>query len=158
MWGKVKLEIKETNSPESPLGEANVLDWLTKENNSYVLMIGTDFSSLTYGHYLEIAAKVPWYDYSPWDYMNVLPIGVSIYGDQKLKEIPGCIKGFVSFEEYLIEKNLIEHFDYKPLNSYLISIQLLYEEGMKYYSDNYRKLLCPANTCPACDSRRQKFL
>ena len=64
----------------------------------YVLMLGTDFSSLTYGHYIEIQAKVPWFDFSPWDYLNVLPIGVSIKGEQKLKEIPGCAKSFVTLK------------------------------------------------------------
>lgn len=158
LWGKIKNEIDEANSPESPLGKGSVLDWLTYQPNSFVLMLGTDFTSLTYGHYLEIEAKVPWYDYSPWEYMNVLPIGVSVTGEQKLKEVPGCAKGFIKFEEHLLENDLIKKFEFNELRSYLISIKLLYEEGMKYFSENYRELLCPAGTCPACDSRRKKFL
>ncbi len=158
LWGNVTNYIDENNSPESPLGKGSVLDWLTHQPDSFVLMLGTDFSSLTYGHYLEVAAKVPWYDYSPWDYMNVLSIGVSVSGEQRLKEIPGCAKGFIKFEEHLLEKNLIKKFGFNGLSSYLISIKLLYDEGIKYFSENYRKLLCPAGTCPACDSRRKKFL
>lgn len=158
IWGKVTNYINENNSPESPLGNGSVLDWLTHTQNSFVLMLGTDFTSLSYGHYIEILSKVPWYDYSPWDYMNVLPIGVSTEGEQQLKEIPGCAKSFLIFEKYLIQSNLIKNFEFNGLNSYLISIRLLYDEGMKYFSENYRKLLCPANTCPACDSRRWKFL
>ncbi len=158
LWGKIKDYIDETNSPESPLGKGSVLEWLTNNPDSFVLMLGTDFSSLTYGHYLEIEAKVPWYDYSPWGYMNVFPIGVSVDGEQQLKEIPGCAKGFINFEKYLIENNLIKKFCFNGLNSYLISVELLYDEGIKYFSENYQKLLCPAGTCTACDSRRKKFL
>ncbi|MFN3871918.1 MAG: AAC(3) family N-acetyltransferase [Ignavibacterium sp.] len=158
LWGKITDDIRETNSPESPLGKDSVLEWLTYHQNSFVLMLGTDFSSLSYGHYLEIAAKVPWHDYSPWEYMNVLPIGVSIDGEQKLKEIPGCAKGFVNFEKYLLEKNKIRKYEWNGLDSYLISIKLLFDEGINFFSNNFEKLLCPANTCPACDSRRRKFL
>ncbi len=158
LWGNVTKYIDENNSPESPLGKESVLDWFTHQPNSFVFMLGTDFSSLTYGHYLEIAAKVPWYDYSPWDYLNVLPIGVSISGEQQLKEIPGCAKGFIKFEEHLLENNLIKKFEFNGLSSYLIRIKLLYDDGIKYFSENYRDLLCAAGTCPACDSRREKFL
>lgn len=158
LWGKITEDIDDTNSPESPLGEGSVLDWLTHKSESFVLMLGTDFSSLSYGHYLEVVCKVPWYDYSPWEYMNVVPIGVSIEGEQKLKEIPGCAKGFINFEKHLINKNLISQNSYGQLNTYFISIALLYREGLNYFRDYYRELLCPAGTCPACDSRRRKFL
>lgn len=158
LWGKITNDIDEQNSPESPLGRGSVLEWLTNNSNSYVLMLGTDFSSLTYGHYLEVEAKIPWYDFSPWDYMNVLPVGVSINGEQKLKEIPGCAKSFVNFEKYLLEKKLIKKYEYEGLSSYFISIKLLYDEGIKFFLKQFDKLLCPVNTCPACDSRRRKFL
>lgn len=158
LWGKIAVEIDQTYSPDSPLGKESVLDWLTNRSPSYVLMLGTDFSSLTYGHYLEIEVKVPWFDYSPWDYMNVLPIGVSTNGEQKLKEIPGCAKSFVNFEKYLLDKNLIQKSSYENLSAYLISIKLLYDEGLVYFSNYYENLLCGKNTCPACDSRRKKFL
>lgn len=158
LCGRIKNNIYETNSPESPLGKGSVMEWLTHNSDSYVLMLGTDFSSLTYGHYLEIAAKVPWFDFSPWDYMNVLPIGVSIAREQKLKEIPGCAKSFTNFEKYLLEKKLINNYEYEGLSSYFISIKLLYDEGIKFFSNHYDRLLCPGNICPACDSRRKKFL
>jgi aminoglycoside 3-N-acetyltransferase len=158
LWGKVLKDIDDNNSPESPLGKGSVLEWLTNKSNSSVLMLGTDFSSLTYIHYLEIEARVPWYNFSPWDYMNVLPIGISINGDQKLKEIPGCAKSFVNFESYLLEKKLIRKYEYQGLSSYFIRVKLLYDEGVKFFSKHYDKTLCPKNTCPACDSRRRKFL
>lgn len=158
LWGKITEYINETNSPESPLGKESVLECLTNTLNSFVLILGANFSSLTYGHYLEVVAKVPWYDYSPWKYMNVLPIGVSIEGEQQLKEIPGCAKSFINFEKYLLEKNLIHQHNFGQLSSYFISIRLLYQEGLNYFKENYKELLCSAGTCPACDSRRRKFL
>jgi aminoglycoside 3-N-acetyltransferase len=158
LWGRIIKDIDENNSPESPLGKDSVLEWLTNEPDSYVLMLGTDFSSLTYGHYLEIIAKVPWYDYSPWNYLSVLPIGVSVKGEQKLKEIPGCAKSFVNFEKYLLGKDLIKKNECEGLSSYFISVKILYDEGVKFFYKHYDKTLCPENTCPACDSRRRKFL
>jgi len=158
LWGKITNDIVATNSPESPLGEGSVLEWLTSNPNSYVLMLGTDFSSLTYGHYIEIQAKVPWFDFSPWDYLNVLPIGVSTNGEHRLKEIPGCAKSFCNFEKHLLVNNLIKKYEYEGLNSYLINIKQLYDEGLKFFSEQYNKLLCPPSTCKACDSRRRKYL
>lgn len=158
LWGKVLKDVEEYNSPESPLGKDSVLEWLTYKSDSYVLMLGTDFSSLTYGHYLEVEAKVPWFDFSPWDHLNVLPIGVSVDGEQKLKEIPGCAKSFVNFESYLLDKKLIQKYEYEALSAYFININLLFDEGMKFFAEHYNKLLCLTNTCKACDSRRRKFL
>jgi aminoglycoside N3'-acetyltransferase len=158
LWGRITKEIEEINSPTSPLGIGSTMEWLANYFNSYVLMLGTNFSSLTFGHYLEIVTKVPWYNYSPWDYMNVLPIGVSVNGEQKLKEIPGCAKGFVNFEKYLLDKNKIQKHIYRDLTAYFISIKLLYDQGLVYFSNYYENLLCRRNTCPACDSRREKFL
>lgn len=158
LWGKITNDIDQNNSPQSPLGKGSVLEWLTTNSNSYILMLGTDFSSLTFGHYLEIQAKVPWLNFSPWDYLNVLPIGVSVNGEQKLKEIPGCAKSFVKFEKYLLANNLIEKRNFNTLESYLIPIELLYKEGIEYFSNNFESLLCAKGNCQACDSRRTKFL
>lgn len=158
IWGEITKYLDENNSPESPLGEGSVLEWLTNNSDSYVLMLGTDFSSLTYGHYIEIQAKVPWFDFSPWDYLNVLPVGVSTNGEQRLKEIPGCAKSFVNFESYLLEKKAIKKYEYEGLSSYLLNTKLLYDEGMTFFPKHYDKLICPKTTCPACDSRRRKFL
>jgi aminoglycoside N3'-acetyltransferase len=158
IWGKVLAEIMESNSPLSPLGKGSVLEWLTITPNSFVLMLGSDFSSLSYGHYLEIESKIPWYNFSPWEHLNVLEVGVSIQGEIELKEIPGCSKSFVNFEKYLIQTEVLKPFFYNSLKSYYINIQTLYEEGLKYFKDNYQSLLCLKGECKACDSRRNKFL
>lgn len=158
LWGKITKDIDERNSPQSPLGKGSIIEWLTNRSDSYVLMLGADFSSLTYGHYLEIKAKVPWFNFSSWDYMNVLPIGVYNEGEQILKEVPGCAKSFVNFESYLLEKKLINKYVYDGLSAYFISIKLLFDEGMRFFCEHFEKLLCVKDTCPACDSRRRKFL
>lgn len=157
IWGKIKLFIDSNNSPASPLGEGSVLDWLAKINNSFVLMLGTDFSSLSFCHYLEIVYKVPWYDYSPWDYLNILNVGVSIDSEQELKEIPGCSRSFTSFEKNLIQKGKLKPFIYKSLSSYLIPIELLINEGKYFFENKYLNLLCSEGSCYSCDSR-WKFL
>jgi aminoglycoside 3-N-acetyltransferase len=95
LWGRIKEDIDVNNSPDSLLGKVSMLEWLTNNPDSYALMLGTNFSALTYGHYLEVEAKVPWYNFSPWDYMGVLPIGISVKGEQKLKDIPGCAKSLL---------------------------------------------------------------
>lgn len=158
LWGEIKNYLDTSNSPKSPLGKESVLEWLTNKSQSYILMLGTDFSALTYGHYLEVKSQVPWYDYSPWDYLNILPIGVSIKGEQKLKEISGCSKSFINFEKYLLDHNLIVKKCYSGLESYLISIEDLYYFGVKYFKENFESLLCRKGTCHACDTRRIKFI
>ncbi len=158
VWGKATGAILETNSPQSPLGKESVLEWLTLTPNSFVLMLGTDFSSLSYGHYLEIESKIPWCNFSTWEHLNVLEVGVSIQGEMGLKEIPGCSKSFVNFEKYLVREKLIVQNIYNGLKSYLISIEKLHSEGVKYFNNNFQNLLCSKGECKACDSRRQKYL
>ena len=158
IWGKIKNEIKESNSPESPLGENSVLHWLAKNNNSFVLLLGTNFSSLSLIHYYEILFKVPWHNYSPWDYMNVLPIGVNQLNEQNLIELPGCSKSFTSFESYLIEKYFVQNNFYKGMKYYFIDINKLTLEAEIFFKNNYKELLCKEGTCQACDSRRRKYL
>jgi aminoglycoside N3'-acetyltransferase len=158
LWGEITNHLDTSNNPYSPLGKESVLEWLAKNSKSYVIMLGTDFSALTYGHYLEIETQVPWYNYSPWNYLNILPFGVSTTGEQKLNEIPGCSKNFINFEKYLLKNSLIKKHTFNDLNAYLIPIELLHQEGLKYFKENSEKLLCSENTCPACDSRRKKFL
>jgi aminoglycoside 3-N-acetyltransferase len=154
IWGDVTNYISENNSPYSPLGEGSVLDWLANRSDSYILMIGTDFSSLSFGHYLEIFSKVPWYNYSPWD-KNITEYGISISGEQKLKEIPGCSKSFTSFEMYLKNKNLITPVYKNDLCIMHIPVPLLAAVGKKYFQDNHLELLCREGTCKPCDTRRK---
>lgn len=158
LWGKVAHAIAAGNSPESPLGADSVLEWLHQKPDSYVLMLGTDFTAFTFGHYLEIAAPVPWHDFSPWAYQGVEPIGVSISGAQRLKEVPGCSKAFVNFEQYLLAHEKVQPFSQLGLHGYLLSIEWLYHAGLKFFKNSFAQLLCAAGSCEACDSRRKEFL
>lgn len=158
MWGKITSQINYDNSPESPLGEGSVLDWLANNKNSYILMLGTNFDSLSFCHYFEVKAKVPWYDCFPWEYLGKEKIGVSIHGEQHLKEVPGCSKSFVNFESFLIDNKIISPRNKNELNSYFIPIDVLLESGLTYFRNSPEKLLCANGTCQACDFRRKKFL
>lgn len=121
-------------------------------------MLGVHFESFTLGHYLEVKANVPWKDYSPWNYLGVEKIGVSLKGEEELIEIPGCAKSFTSFEKHLISLNKIQYNNYNELVSCLLPVEEIIEEGLSYFSQNYNKLLCEKNQCLACDSRRFNYL
>ncbi len=157
LWGKVANVVPAENTPSSPLGSGSVMEWIAESLNSFILMIGCDFSSLSFGHYLEIISHVPWYNVSPWDYLNIEPYGVNNRGAQKLTEIPGCSKSFINFEDYLLEQNLIKPIIKNGLSSYLIPVKLLLEEGNFFYKHFPEKLLCIEGTCNACDTRRKKY-
>lgn len=158
LWGKIREGIDGNNSPESPLGKGSVLEWMAERNNSYVLLLGVDFSSLTFGHYLEIKAPVPWYNFSPWKYMNVEPIGVSENREQILREVPGCSKSFTNFEQHLQDNNIIKKNNYNGMDYYFVEVKLLLQEGLPYFKNNYKNLLCRTGTCLSCDERRKLFL
>ena len=158
MWGKITLRINYDNSPESPLGEGSVLDWLANNDHSHILMLGTHFDSLSFCHYLEVKAKVPWYDCFPWEYLGKEKIGVSIHGEQYLKEVPGCSKSFVNFESFLIDNKIISPRNKNELTSYFIPIDVLLESGLAFFKNSPEKLLCSRGICKACDFRRDKFL
>jgi aminoglycoside N3'-acetyltransferase len=158
LWGKAAKEISSQNSPASPLGEGSVLDWLAGTGNSFVLMLGTHFDSLSFGHYIEIKAQVPWYDYFCWDHLGKEKVGVSVSGEQSLKEIPGCSKSFINFESYLVESKIIQANSTQTLEAYYTPVEMLMKTGISYFRNNCKKLLCVSGSCKACDVRRDKFV
>lgn len=158
LWGNIKNFINENNSPTSPLGKGSVCDWLVNQKNSHVLMLNVNFSSFTLGHYYEILTEVPWFDFSPWNYLHVENFGVSLEGFQELHEIPGCAKSFVRIEDFLIQNKLIQKFFHKSFYSYYFSINSIHGYLIDFFKNNYAELLCPKGSCQACDSRREKFL
>lgn len=158
LWGKAARDIDASNAPISPLGKGSVLDWLNQQPDAHILLLGVNFTAMSFCHFLEVEAPVPWADFSPWDHLQVLKIGVSIHGEQRLKEVPGCSKSFVNFERYLVENEIIKPFEYNSLSAYYFPVKTIYEAGLKYFRNHFQKLLCPAGTCPACDSRRRLYL
>ena len=157
LWGNITDDIDCKNSPASPLGAGSVMEWMANQKDCAVLLLGVDFSSLTFGHYLEIKMGVPWYDYNPWDYLGIEETGLSVTGAQNLTEIPGCSKSFVNFQVYLLKKRAIENYIIDDLTSYILPIDLLLKEGSYFFKRCCSQLLCASNTCPACDARREMF-
>lgn len=157
LWGNILNYFDYTNSPESPLGKGSVLEWMAKNNNTFVMLAGVNFNSFSFGHYLETAAPVPWADVSPWDHLYVKRAGYSINGMQKLKEIPGCSKQFVQFEKYLISNNFIKTFIYNNCIIYYIPVSILLEKGVDYFRNNYSNLLCKDVNCKPCNERKRKL-
>jgi aminoglycoside 3-N-acetyltransferase len=153
LWGLVKKDIDKNNAPGSPLGAGSVLEWLAQQQEAYILLVGTDFRALSFGHYIEIKAKLPWIVYSPWEHLGVEPIAVSTSGEQKLIEVPGCSKSFKNFEKFLLQEHQISPFSYGKLQGYYLPVQKLLKVGLSFFSTHPDKLLCDFGTCPACDSR-----
>jgi aminoglycoside 3-N-acetyltransferase len=158
LWGRVAHEIGSENNPKSPLGKDSVLDWLTQQSDAYILLLGVDFSAMSFCHYLEVAAQVPWYDFSPWVHLHVENIGVSIDDEFELNQIPGCSKSFKNFEKDLVLHKLIKPTYFNSLSSYLIPVSTLLQEGLQYFRKYPEKLLCPEKSCKACDSRWEFYL
>ncbi len=157
LWGKAADLIEESNNPTSPLGIGSPIDWFIQQPDSFVVMLGTGFNSFTLGHYLEIAAPVPWSDISPWDHLGVEKIGVSLDGETELIEIPGCSKSFVNFEKYLLKNKFICRKRINQLDYYFLPVKTILELGLDYFRNSKNELICPGGTCAACDERRSKL-
>ncbi len=158
LWGAVTKELDETNAPASPLGKGSPAEWLARQDNSYILLLGTDFTALSFGHFLEIKAGLPWADYNPWGYMHVDKKGVSMKGEQELIEIPGCSKSFRNLQHYLDDNNYLDAFVRDGLICYLVSVQTLQNQGLAFYKQYPEQLLCKPETCPACDARWKFYI
>jgi aminoglycoside 3-N-acetyltransferase len=157
LWGKITKNIDPNTSPDSPFGKGSILDWLANHPETFILLLGVDFTAMSFCHYLEAKAPVPWADYSPWGYLNVRKVGVSTNGKQVLKEIPGCSKSFINFENYLLQQKVIASVREHNLNSYFLRVGCLYQEGIKYIRRDPEKFLCPKTSCRTCDSRHEFY-
>lgn len=155
LWGKITEEVEADNSPTCPLGEGSVLAWLHAKSDSAIALLGVDFSALTFGHYLESKAKLPWLAVFPWAHEGILPIAVSARGEQPLQEVPGCSRSFINLEYHLLAQRRLMPLQHAGLRSYLIPVARLYEEGLEFLREHPAGLLCAPGTCPACDARRK---
>ena len=158
LWGKISAEIDAGNNPQSPLGKGSVMEWLDRTDNTHIMMLGTNFRSLSFAHYLEIISGLPWADFSPWESIGVLPYGVSPEVEFPLIEIPGCSKPFIQFEEFLLANGLILGEEKNGLHAYLLPVDLLHKEGLTYFKTFPDQLLCPQGTCQPCDARWVYYL
>lgn len=156
IWGKLNSENSFSENPASPLGKESILTTLLNDRGK-ILMLGCGFESFTFGHYLENMATVPWKDITPWDYMGVEPFGVSVDCETRLCELPGCSKGFLAFESYLIERNLIQRNVFEGLDYYILEIGDIYDHGLSFFRNFPEKLICEKGSCTPCDARREKL-
>lgn len=153
LWGDILNYFDETNSPGSPLGKGSILEWLAFHKNSFILLLGCDFSTVSFIHFLEVYYNLPYINFSPWDYLDVLPYGLSVLGKQKLNQIPGCSKSFVNFEHWLADKKYIQYHYRNELKVSLISSNNIFKLFHSFIIDNPVRLLCPIGYCTACTSR-----
>jgi len=156
--GSVGEEISADNNPSSPLGKGSVLDWLVQKDESFILLLGVDFSSLTFGHYVEARSDLLWKNVSPWKHLQVLETGVSVEGEFPLQEVPGCSKAFINWQNHLLEQGKIKPFSLGQLQAFYLPTPLLLEEGLQYTRTMPEKWLCPMGSCSACDERWHFYL
>lgn len=154
LWGKVCSEAGWISAPASPLGAGSVLEWLALQPDAHILLLGVDFSSLSFGHYLEVKAPVPWADFSPWSYLGVEKSGVSASGEMALREVPGCARGFRRVEYYLLRQKKLQVLRVRSLRIVAVPVPVLLEAGLSYVRRYPRRLLCEPGICPPCDARR----
>ncbi len=156
LWGQAAHEEELLGSPTSPLGHGSVVEWLAHQNDAYILFLGTNFRAFTCGHYLEVIAGVPWADVFPWEHLDVLPVGVSVTGEQSLIQVPGCSGGFINFQSYLEAQDLIQHVKLGEIDSMFISVNSVLDHGRTFFHEHGKQLLCSKGTCKACDYRRKR--
>ncbi|MBX2977190.1 MAG: AAC(3) family N-acetyltransferase [Ignavibacteriaceae bacterium] len=155
LWGACQ-EISEFNNPKSPLGAHSPLEWLLK-NDGTALLVGTDFTSFSFIHYLEIYFNLPWVNEFCWDENNVLPVGVTEDYETPLVEVPGCSKGFNNITNYLLNNRLIAITKYNGLDYHSIRLREFLQLTEGFFKNNFQNLLCNDTSCKCCQSRRQKL-
>lgn len=158
LWGKAAREICSENAPTSPLGVGSVLEWLAGDENSAVVMLGVNFRALTFGHYLEVIAPVPWVDVMPWGHLGILPVGVSNNSEQELQQVPGCSGGFVHLENTLIANGRLQPFMHHSLRALYVPVTMLMNAGLTAVRLQPENMLCPAGGCVPCDVRREWYI
>ncbi len=157
LWGRVRTSGGWDSAPVSPLGAHSVLGWLARQPNARILLLGVSFAALTFGHYLEVMAPVPWADFSPWDHLGVEKTGVSITGEMQLCEVPGCARSFRRLETHLLQSQKLASLHAGALRVLSIPVHLLLDAGLAYVRRHPLRFLCDAGNCPPCDARRQAF-
>ncbi len=139
---------------ESPLGRESFIGYFSGLSDSYVLLAGCTFQSLTLLHYIENIAENSYTQINPWKHLGILPFAMCYDGLHKVTQIPGCSKGFNRAHNRIKElggnESLREITDYM----YLIRVNNFIPLILKYLQEDRFGLLCEPGTCQACDSRR----
>ena len=154
LWGGAARAIGPDNAPESPLGAGSPLDWLAGQDRAVITLVGVDFTALSFVHYLETLAPVPWADRWCWDHLEVDPVGVNATGEQPLREGPGCSRAFNALRDALRERGAIGPKDLNGMTVWVLPVTVLMSVVLDIVRRSPEILLCPTGSCAACDSRR----
>jgi aminoglycoside N3'-acetyltransferase len=153
LWGKAVAEISAKNAPESPLGAGSPLEWLDTQSSASLLLLGTDFTSVSYIHYLETLALIRGMDVFPWPEYEIEAVGMGINGEQKLTHVPGCSKSFSRLEKQMEGDGRIRWTVESGLRVLSIALKDFKRDALPVIQSDPAVLLCPAGTCAACDHR-----
>ena len=152
--GDVTNYIRGDNSPESPLGFGSVMQWVADSDNSYALLIGTDFTSFTFIHFLEHYYKVPYLEQFCWE-DDYIAAAAGIEREIHLTEVPGCSKGFIKLEKFLLGNKLIQKQLFSGVPVYYINLRFLTDAADDFFKFHYAELLCSDEKCQCCASRKK---
>ncbi|NUN08017.1 MAG: AAC(3) family N-acetyltransferase [Ignavibacteriaceae bacterium] len=153
LWGRITTEIESSNNPSYPLGGSSPVGWMDQNVDSFALLIGTTFNSLTYLHYLERTFNIPYLDLFCWQ-DDYLPVGVSEEGEVNLEEVPGCSNGFEELETWLLEEQKLAKTVYGDVCIYYIRLSMLKSMSESFFKNSYKKLLCKNPYCICCNTRK----
>lgn len=157
IWGAFNSLVQNNISPESPLGWGSPLSYLLGTKDSYILLAGTDFSSMSFIHFLEVYFRIEYVNYFPWCHLKIEPVGLSDEGEQRLVEVPGCSKSFTNLELALEDEGYFLSKEFNGMEYKLINVRGLLFFSTVFIQDHYRSLLCIEPECKPCAFRRMKM-
>jgi|YNPMSStandDraft_2_1061718.scaffolds.fasta_scaffold00791_7 aminoglycoside N3'-acetyltransferase len=155
--GKAFSDLDEKLNPNSPLGLESPLNYLFNLENSHIFLVGVNFTSLSFIHFLEVYYKVPYCDIFPWVNYGIYNIGISVEGEIELKETPGCSKSFFTLEEYAIKKGIINSIEIEGIKVYYFNVKEFAIKCDDFFNKCYENLLCDDQLCSPCMYRRKKL-
>jgi aminoglycoside 3-N-acetyltransferase len=152
LWGAC-AEIGAYNNPASPLGLGSPLEWLD-QNNGSILLLGTDFTSMSYIHYLEVIHNLPWLNSFCWKEKDVLPISVSSGKVLNLTQVPGCSRGFTNLHNHIVCNHLAPFTGFNKLTYFFSECHKFKDITKEFFIKDFSKLLCDSAECSCCNFRR----
>lgn len=155
--GKELDGFDDNNNPVSPLGLDSPLSFVYENENSYALLIGVNFTSFSFIHFLEVLHKVPYADIFPWINYGIYNVGVSVDGEIQLKETPGCSKSFFSLEEFCLRRGIINYVAIDDVKIYYFNIKEFVSRCGDFFRNDFARLLCDTELCQPCSFRRKKL-
>lgn len=143
--------------PVSPLGRDSLICYFSGIQDSYILLAGCGFTSLTILHYAENIMDNSYTDINPWEHQNVQAETVCFDGIHEVEQIPGCSRGFSNLQDCIEENGPFDFVKEIADFIYLVKVKEFIPFTLQYLKNDPTGLLCEKGTCPACDSRRKKY-